>query len=148
MTDPNHNPPVANWGCGGITTGATGTALGTGKQNTADIQAASCTNSVAADLCTNWTWDMNGITYDDWFLPSKDEASLMCNNIGNNNILGLPNVAYMHCGDYVINPLGHWSSTENDIDTALETTSVLGSYISNKWSTMYVRAIRCFGGFC
>ncbi len=57
--------------------GARGTAVGTGKQNTLDMLAASPEPGTAADLCANLS--VNGIR--GWFLPSRDELALMYRNL-------------------------------------------------------------------
>ncbi len=59
----------ASWGCYGTTTGATGTAIRTGEQNTTNIENACSDSNTAADLSANL--NLNG--YSDWYLPSKDE---------------------------------------------------------------------------
>ena len=47
----------------------TGTAIGTGKENTRLILVTDA-NAPAANICANYG---NGIAFDDWFLPSIDE---------------------------------------------------------------------------
>ena len=80
--------PNAQWGCyGTLISGADGTALGTGKQNTIDIEAGCSTSGTAADVCSNLI--LGG--YDDWYLPSKDELNKLLINrfiIGGFNLSG------------------------------------------------------------
>ena len=91
----------------------TGTAIGTGKTNTrllvdamgneaySDYSGSNKTADYAARLCDILTYTVNGITYDDWFLPSKDELNQMYVNLKEN---GLGGFAY---GNY------YWSSSES-----------------------------------
>jgi DUF1680 family protein len=64
----------AAWGCfRRAIAGAEGTAIGTGKQNTADMVAACAEPGTAAQLCASLT--VNGVG--GWFLPSRDELVAM-----------------------------------------------------------------------
>src|SRR5262249_61107946 len=60
----------AKWGCfRRLIDGARGTAIGTGKRNTADMVAACAETESAARLCSSLV--VNGVG--GWFLPSRDE---------------------------------------------------------------------------
>ena len=69
---------MAEWGCYETKiSGAEGTAIGTGAQNTLDILAGCSEDMIAAKLCANYEITIDGITYDDWFLPSRMELNLL-----------------------------------------------------------------------
>ena len=131
---PTDQSSAAKWGCYGAIMGANGTAIGTGNQNTIDIEAGCITPGIAADLCANLT--LGG--YNDWFLPSKDELNEMYLNIGQGNALGLGNV-----GGFAYNL--YWSSTENGDYIAWSQSFTNGNqYSSGKSNNFVVRAVRAF----
>ena len=130
-TDQTSSP----WGCSGIPiSGADGTAIGTGAQNTIDIESGCSTPGTAADICVNLV--LSG--YTDWFLPSKDELNLMYQNIGQGNALGLGNVGGFAYSIY-------WSSTEGD-NLSAWFQNFLDGYQANdhKYGNYFVRSVRAF----
>jgi hypothetical protein len=125
----NDQSTFAEWGCEGILLpGASATAIGTGAQNTLDIEAGCATPSTAADLCANLTLN----TYTDWSLPSQDELAQMYSNLHLNGLGGFTNVIY-------------WSSTQ-----AWDAASVIQNFNDGVWgyavksSAYHVRAVRYF----
>lgn len=119
----------AEWGCSGTAiNGADGTIIGTGNQNTIDIENGCTTASTAADLCAN----LIDATYDDWFLPSSAELQLMYTNLKAKSKGGFSAVNY-------------WSSSERDATNSWKInfgTNILG--YSTKDNPYYVRAARAF----
>jgi len=124
----------AQWGCSGtIITGADGTSIGTGNQNTIDIINDCSSLGIAAQIC--YDLDLNG--YNDWFLPSKDELGLIFTNLKANNIGNFKDGYY-------------WSSSELGIYFAWRCNFVDGQF--NQWdknrpstiSNTSVRAVRAF----
>jgi hypothetical protein len=126
----------SEWGCHQTTiTGADGTAIGTGNQNTTDIMAGCPTAdiAVAARLCS----DLVEGGYSDWYLPSKDELyKLYLNRVA---IGGFANSNNLYPMDY------YWSSTESDDGRAWNQDFYSGVQHPDKKSiTNNVRAIRAF----
>ena len=87
-----------------VTTGATGTAIGTGSANTTAIISAqgATETSYAAGLAGAYT----GGGYTDWFLPSKDELNKMYLNKATINTTAAANSGSDFTTDV------YWSSTE------------------------------------
>jgi uncharacterized protein (TIGR02145 family) len=123
------------WGCyGTLISGADGTEIGTGNQNTADILAGCSETNSASYFCDTLT--LGG--YNDWFLPSKDELNKLYENIGQGNALGLGNVGGFANDDY-------WSSTEYGHGSAWKQGFDYGTqYYGIKSSYGSVRAVRAF----
>lgn len=117
----------AEWGCINVLiSGADGTALGTGNQNTIDIMAGCATSGIAARLCG----DLVQGGFSDWYLPSQDELNkLYLNQIAIGGFAGT----------------NYWSSTEDDAGSAFNqdfTNGVLGD--GDKIAVLSVRPIRSF----
>ena len=132
----------ANWHSGGergITwstgsnqsamTGALGTVIGTGYQNSLDIVAQ--TGNLAASSAAVAARAYTGGSKNDWFLPSKDELAQL---YAQKTIVG------GFVGD------GYWSSTEFDSTDAWYQLSsgVFQSNYGDKGDTGYVRPVRAF----
>lgn len=127
---PTDQSAGAGWGCSGtLISGADGTALGTGNQNSIDIVTGCKTAGIAAKLCSDLV--LGG--YSDWYLPSKDELNKLYLN--RNAIGGFPNS---------FNSV-YWSSTEFDVGNAWN-QSFSNGFQGNlpKASTLRVRAVRTF----
>jgi hypothetical protein len=118
----------APWGCEGTPiTGADGTALGTGNQNTIEIIAGCSTPGTAAKLCSEL--DLNG--YTDWYLPSIDELTQL--------YLNQATIGGFDTGVH------YWSSSETNNNWAKViyfSAATIGDGFKN--TAYYVRAIRSF----
>jgi len=127
---PSDQSPKPEWGCYGYSiSGADGTAVGTGEQNTIDIEAGCTTPGTAADICANLS--LGG--YSDWFLPSKDELNLMYENLKVFGVGGFTDTNY-------------WSSSECYLylNAWIQSFGGGGQFDAAKKYTYQVRAVRAF----
>jgi Protein of unknown function (DUF1566)/Invasin, domain 3 len=114
------------WNGSYITTGATGTAIGTGAANTTAIVATQGAGSYAAKLCDDLV--LNG--YSDWYLPSRDELNKLYLN--KRAVGGFETYFY-------------WSSSEDNAYYAWYQYFGVGSqYFDIKFNYFHVRAVRAF----
>lgn len=137
VVDMNDLSTSAQWGClNTIIAGADNNAIGTGAQNTIDIEAGCPTPGTAADLCANST---NG-GYSDWFLPSIDALSEIYTNLSTINNSLTTN------GGSSIDIAWYWSSTEQSSTLAFEIYFGYGLTQGEvkSWSTVQVRGVRAF----
>ncbi len=118
-------------------TGTTGDGLYAGTMNTAMIVATQMadnqTGDFAAKICADYSVTVGGVTYGDWYLPSKYELNLLYLQ---KTVFGGFASAY------------YWSSTEiNNNDAWVQDLSV---GVPNSWGKLdanyaiYVRAVRAF----
>ena len=116
------------WGCiGTALSGADGTAIGTGNQNTIDIMVGCATAGIAARICG----DLTQSGYSDWYLPSKDELNALYTNKA--YIGGFADYAYWSSSEYHIASAAYYTDFTNGYSDALP-----------KNSPIYVRAVRSF----
>ncbi|WP_141384619.1 hypothetical protein [Flavobacterium flevense] len=103
-----------------LTTGTTAEGVGAGKNNTTTL-IASDVNARAAILVSNYSVTSDGIVYDDWYLPSLEEALIF---VSDYRKMYSANITF-----------GIWTSTEisssqaNYIDTGSKTS---GSFMKNR----------------
>jgi hypothetical protein len=124
------------WGCFGENTdGANGTSISTGYQNTLDI-AIQCSTENGGTTSAQEALAYQSESYNDWYLPSKEELVEMYMTIGqgssNGNIGGFINEFY-------------WSSSESEDLTAWGVNFGYGfTFNTDKYLTARVRVIRAF----
>ena len=119
---------ASEWGTFEIQVGASGKAVGTGKNNTEKITNASTNLDIAAHICKNLI--SNG--FKDWYLPSYEELNLMHKNLGLKNLGDFANEDY-------------WTSSETDFNNAWLINLATGYPTEGSVKlTARVRAIRSF----
>ena len=117
--------------------GNTSTAIGTGQTNTTAMMNQAGYTGGAAQVADDYSVTDNGVTYNDWFLPSLEELNEMYSQ--KNSIEAAAGVT----------PFGanYWSSSEYDSNIAKSVNMSSGDDIdTNKNAQLNVRAIRTFSG--
>jgi len=89
----------------------TSTDIGTGLDNSIAITNQAGHTDSAAKLCLEYSLTNNGITYDDWFLPSKDELLKVYVNLKKG--IDDNGDAYILFDGFHLNLGAYWSSSEN-----------------------------------
>ena len=109
--------------------GGTSTDYGTGQANTDAMMAQDGFNGGAAKICDDYLVTVDSITYNDWFLPSKDELNKLYLN--KFKIGGLSN--------------NYWSSSEVNVNSAWKQNLSDGLQENlGKFFSLPVRAVRYF----
>ena len=138
----DHSSTVA-WGCSGAKTGATATAIGTGKANTATIRAECTALGIAADVANKYS--TSTAAAGQWFLPSQAELNELCKyartqDTGNTTVIcntGSDRGGF--AADY------YWSSSEGNAGSAWGQYFGSGGQGGNyKGNALYVRPVRAF----
>ncbi len=124
----------SQWGTATLITGASGSGLGGGYQNTQDMINAGLVNPsnalpTAAQAAKGYT--LNG--YNDWYLPSIGELDAIWGCLAQHSV-----------GGFGANGIGYWSSTQQGQYYANYTNldRVGGGGYNNKLAGMAVRAVR------
>ena len=121
------------YGGSNTNTRAKANGIGAGLKNTTLIianQGSVDGNDFAATLCNEYSVTVDGVTYGDWYLPSRNELALLVRQ---------PDVVGGFDGD------AYWSSVENNTNTAWRVYPTSGSQIASSKSGLFnVRAIRAF----
>lgn len=125
------------WGGEGTSLVGTGTAIGTGLENTAAIVLAYGSVDpywLRSDYAAKLAFELSWSGYDDWFLPSIYELELIYERL---YIYNMGNF-----GEY-----SYWSSSENGVSDVWYYGFYNGGvkdYVSKKYGSYPVRAIRAF----
>jgi hypothetical protein len=129
---------VIRWYGGSYTnTCALADGFGAGLKNTAIIianQGPVDGATFAARVCNEYSVTVGGITYGDWYLPSKFELNLLYSQL---NVIG----------GFATSSAYYWTSTEYDINKVWIQSFINGSQgpdDKNQSLYKYVRAIRYF----
>ena len=121
------------YGGSNTNTRARADGVGAGLKNTALIianQGAVDGNAFAATVCNEYSVTVDGVTYGDWYLPSKNELNLLY--LQKSVVGGFASNVY-------------WSSTEYaSISAWYQDFGNGDQYLDFKVVTFYVRAVRAF----
>ena len=130
------------WGGPGTTVGGTYKYIGRGESNTRKIVAAfgdaepsqrnENRTDYAAKVCADLVVTKDGVAYDDWFLPSRDELREMYIDLHRNNLGGFSDDIY-------------WSSSESNAFFAWSQDFSNSDWHTNvRFDEIRVRPVRAF----
>ena len=137
--------------------GGTSTNIGTGEINTDKILSSCKKPNSPAQLARSYTTTVSGKTYNDWFLPSRDETELLCLRFAND-----PKSAYAAQGWWTKAQIGgcrgqyiptggftggaYWTSSEFDGSYGWHLHMYCGVFDHHldKYYASWVRAVRAF----
>ena len=121
------------YGGSNTNTRARADGIGAGLKNTAIIianQGPVDGNAFAATVCNEYSVTVGGVTYGDWYLPSKYELNLLY-------------IERATVGNFSTS--FYWSSTEGDNSYAWKHSFNFGNQsLGAKYNPYYVRAVRAF----
>ncbi|MEX0810884.1 MAG: DUF1566 domain-containing protein [Chitinophagales bacterium] len=126
------------WGCSGQSISGTSDAIGTGQANTTAILNGCATPGIAARVVDNFFTNINGVNYDDWFLPSVEELNMLYLSYNSSQL----NYSFLMNGNQSI-----WSSTQSSTspsNSAWLISMTGGNYFedfksTNAYATLAVR---------
>ena len=141
------------------TVGATPRDIGYGLSNTLRIinQGNNNPDTSAAQLANSYTVTVDGVTYNDWALPSRDELNQMCrwqrgNTVSNDRCAGgASNSGTGASGFPTVGVVTYWSSTEADFTGGVVGQGFAGGDAgidNNRWKSEndqgIIRPVRAF----
>ncbi len=136
--------------CSNFNSVSTGTAVGTGRENTTAMLTSAGAFSACTGSAPNAASDYRGGGKSDWFLPSKDELNAMCNYSRNPSApptgvcTGGQNAAFAS-GAYGFASGFYWSSSLFNADDAWgQFFDGGGQDFVDKSLTLRVRPVRAF----
>ena len=142
------------WCSNQINSVSTGTAVGTGSENTTKMLTSAGAFSACTVSAPNAARAYRGGGQSDWFLPSKDELNAMCIYSRDPSapptgvscsVAGSQDAAFAS-GDYGFAAGKYWSSSQNDADNAWRQNFDGGNqkYGRVRSVTLRVRPVRAF----
>ena len=115
-----------------IRIGTTDILIGTGQANTGAIIGQTGHTGSAAKICDDYSVTVGSVTYNDWFLPSRDELNK--SRINKAAIGGFNGIYYWSSSEYFTAAAYVWGQNFN---------TGFKSY-HGKSNFLYLRAVRAF----
>ena len=124
-----------NWSNSTSGSYGTGTGIGSGWSNTKKLESAGISKFPAAKACADYSVTVDGQTYDDWFLPSKDELNKIYENRDELKNTTFKEGEYWSSSEVANTGIGAWRLVFNAYSWKSEV---------DRTTPWYVRPIRAF----